>query len=111
MERFWLVPIKEIGHFCLWWGKVVPEAIFAFTKEVLLSFEDSLQFGANLRLWLAIEPMFGDYTWSGRTVGFLIRGLRVIFTILMYCLILTGGILAIIGWIVLPFWALLKLQF
>lgn len=111
MDKYWQVPIREIGQFFVWWGKVVPQSIFSFTKEVLLNFEDSLQFGANFRLWLSIEPMFGDYTWSGRAVGFLIRGLRVIFTVFMYCLILAGGVLIILGWIMLPFWALFKVRF
>jgi len=105
------VPIKEVGSFFVWWARVVPQGILVFTKELLLSFEDSLQFGANLRLWIAIEPMFGDYTWSGRTIGFLLRGARVIFTLLIYLLILIGGILIVTGWYLLPVWALIKFQF
>lgn len=111
MAKFWQVPIREIINFFIWWARVVPAAIFANTKEILLSFEDSLQFGANLRLWMAIEPMFGDYSWSGRTVGFLLRGLRVIFTLFIYGLILAGGLVAVLGWIVLPIWALIGFQF
>lgn len=111
MEQTWLIPIKEILNFIIWWGKEIPLAILRSTREFLLSFESSLQFGANLKLWLSIEPMFGDYSWSGRTIGFLIRGMRVFVTLIVYFVILIIGVVILLVWFVLPFLLIFKTLF
>ncbi len=110
MKNTWLVPFKEIGHFVTWWAQEIPQAILRSTRDMLLSFDDSLQFGANLRLWLAIEPMFGDYTWSGRATGFLIRGLRVAVTLLVYVVVLAVGLAITLIWLALPLILLVEFQ-
>lgn len=102
MSQVWLIPLKEIYLFLRWWGWEIPAAIFQATKNVLLDFDDVLQFAANLRLWLAVEPLFGDYTWSGRLTGLLLRGVRVAATVLVYVGILGLGLLSIVGWLALP---------
>jgi len=104
------MPFKEIGHFITWWAREVPQAILHSTRDMLLSFDDSLQFGANLRLWLAIEPMFGDYTWSGRTTGFLLRGLRVAVTLIVYAVVLLVGLALTLAWLALPVLLLVEFQ-
>lgn len=111
MEQVWLIPIKESINFVVWWGNEVPRIILRFTRDLLFSFESNLQFRANLKLWLTIEPMFGDYTWSGRTIGFLIRGIRVIVTIFVYLIILISGGLATLIWLLLPFLLVFKALF
>jgi len=110
MEQVWLVPIKEIISFIKWWGWQTPQTILYWTKNLLLDFDNNLQFGANLRLWLSVEPMFGDYTWSGRVTGFLIRGVRVAVTLLVYAAILIAGILATLIWWALPVILLIKFE-
>ena len=111
MEKALLVPIKEIVNFLAWWGWQTPRGILYGTKNLLLDFDNSLQLGANLRLWLAVEPMFGDYTWSGRVTGFLLRGVRVLITLLVYLVVLVTGVLAIILWLALPFLLFIKFEF
>ena len=98
----WLTPIKEIGRFLNWFFAVVPAKILATTKLFLLTAEDVLKFGANLRLWLAFEPMFGDYSWKGRLIGFLFRGIRVLTTLLVYLTFLSIGLAAVVTWWILP---------
>ena len=98
----WLTPIKEIGRFLSWWVADVPAKILDGTKSLLLTAEDVLQFGVNLRLWLAIEPLFGDYNWRGRVIGFLFRGVRVAATLVVYLLIGVVGLVVTITWWVLP---------
>ncbi|MFH0912450.1 MAG: hypothetical protein V1807_02215 [Patescibacteria group bacterium] len=104
------MPFKEILGFLTWWGKEVPRQIMQFTKDLLLSCDNSLQFTANLRLWLALEPLFGDYTWSGRAVGVLMRGLRVVATVAVYLVVLVLGLTAVVFWYVLPFVILLNIN-
>lgn len=94
------MPIKEVGRFLSWWLADVPAKILDGTRSFLLSAEDVLRFGANLRLWLAVEPLFGDYNWRGRLIGFIFRGVRVIATLVVYLLIgITGMVLILIWWI------------
>lgn len=111
MENVWLMPFKEIAGFLAWWGWEVPRVILKFTGSLLFGLEDSLQFVANLRLWLAVEPMFGDYTWSGRAVGFLMRGLRVIVTLSVYVVVVLAGCVIVISWLALPVLALMRIYF
>lgn len=110
MNNSWSIPFKEIGRFITWWAADIPQAILHSTKEMLLSFDDSLQFAANLRLWLAIEPMFGDYTWSGRATGFLLRGLRVAVTLVVYTVVLLVGLVLTLAWLALPLLLLIEFQ-
>ena len=98
----WMTPIKEIGRFFSWFFALVPAKILENTKAFLLTAEDILQFGANLRLWLALEPLFGDSNWRGRLIGFLFRGVRVIATLIVYIIILAIGLVATIVWWILP---------
>jgi len=98
----WLKSINEIGRFLNWWVADVPAKILANTKSVLLAAEDVLQFGANLRLWLAIEPLFGDYNWRGRMIGFIFRGFRVLATLIVYLLVGLVGLIATVMWWISP---------
>ena len=110
MSQIWLMPLKEIYLFLRWWGWEIPAGIFQSTKNALLDFDNILQFEANLRLWLAVEPLFGDYTWAGRVIGLLLRGLRVTFTLVIYAGVLLLGLAAIAGWLILP-WLIFYFQF
>jgi hypothetical protein len=98
----WVLPIREIGRFLGWFFAVVPAKILANTKSFLLTAEDVLQFGANLRLWLAFEPLFGDYNWRGRLIGFLFRGIRVLATLLVYLIVSSFGLAIVVTWWISP---------
>lgn len=102
MTSIILVPLKQIVKFLDWWAIEVPTNFLIGTRNAVIDFDEELQLVANFRLWLAVEPMFGDYTWSGRTVGFLIRGLRVAMTLFVYILIVALGLGMIVGWWLLP---------
>lgn len=107
MTAVWLVPIKEIYSFIRWWLVEIPLYLLKFIKSSLIVTDDILGLGANLRLWLAIEPLFKDYTWSGRMVGFLIRGIRILASIFVYLVILIVGILVMLIWFLLPLFAII----
>jgi hypothetical protein len=98
----WLMPIKEVIRFLGWWIADVPAKILVNTRSFLLTAEDVLQFGANFRLWLAIEPLFGDYNWRGRLIGFIFRGFRIFATLLVYLIISAIGLAAAMVWWMLP---------
>ena len=77
MTNTWLAPLKEVAMFLSWWIVQVPRGILLFGQKMFVELEEVMQFWVNFRLWLALEPLFGDYTLSGRITGFLMRGLRM----------------------------------
>jgi len=107
MQSVWLKPFKEIYNFIFWWGITTPSKIFGFSKTLLLETDEALDLGTNIRLWLAIEPLFGDYTWQGRLSGFFLRGVRVIFSIAVYILVFLIGLIFMLMWLLLPVLAIL----
>ena len=76
--------------------------IFKSTKSFLITADNILELGANFRLWFAIEPLFGDYNWQGRLVGFVIRSVRIIATLGVYLAVLMLGVATILAWLALP---------
>lgn len=102
MEQIWSKPFREIYNFLYWWSVTVSVGIFNTFKSILLGIDDSLDLGSNIRLWIAIEPLFRDYTWQGRLSGFFLRGIRIFISILAYIAILLLGILSIVVWFSLP---------
>lgn len=102
MTLYWLKPFVEIYNFIVWWIVLTPTGMLKNTRSFLIAADNILELGANLRLWFAIEPLFGDYNWQGRLVGFLIRSVRVVVTLVVYLAILGVGILATLAWLALP---------
>lgn len=102
MESTWTKPFKEIYNFLYWWSVIIPAGVFNTFKLVMLEVDDSLDLGSNIRLWIAIEPLFGDYTWQGRLSGFFLRGIRILISALVYIAILLVGVISIIIWFSLP---------
>lgn len=100
--QFGLVILKEIYDFIYWWLIAIPLSILNGVKSILLEVDHALVLRENFRLWLVAEPMFGDYTWQGRLVGFFLRGLRVVCSVLVYLLIVLLGVLIIVGWFAVP---------
>ena len=80
----------------------MPKWIFTRTELWLASIDDSFQLLPNLRLWLSFEPLFGDYGWRGRIIGFLFRGVRFIYSLLVMLFVLLVGIALMLLWLSLP---------
>lgn len=93
-------PHHLLGFFG-WWAYLMPIRIFHYFEDFLSAVDGNLKFGANLKLWLAFEPLFGDYGWRGRLVGFLFRTLRALVTLLVYIAIFCIAIASIIMWYLL----------
>ena len=94
---------SHLAGFLIWWVSLVPVRIFHWFEELITSFEANLQLLANLKLWLSLEPLFGDYGWKGRLVGFLLRGVRLVVTLVLYLAVVALAVGTILGWLaVLP---------
>lgn len=90
----------HLAGFLIWWVSLVPMRIFRWYEEFLTGVEANLQLFANLKLWLSLEPLFGDYGWKGRLVGFLLRGVRLVVTLSVYLVIIGLAITTIVGWLI-----------
>jgi len=109
MAQINFLPLKELVNFIHWWGILMPLRILRQTKNLLITVDGNLMLGRTIRLWVAVEPLFGDYTKSGRLVGFFLRGVRVATSILVYVVIFLGG-LGLFGiWYAAPILAIMYL--
>jgi len=94
---------QQITAFAVWWLIRVPTAILRFTRETLFNFDELLQFDTTVRLLINLEPLFGDYSLSGRIIGVLARIVRVIVALAIYLAIVLLGSIALAVWYFLPF--------
>ncbi len=82
----------------------MPIRIFHFFEDYIAGLDSNLKFGPNLRLWFRLEPLFGDYGWRGRLVGFLFRTVRLATTLFVYVAAFAIGLAGIVLWyLLLPF--------
>ncbi len=102
MTQFWLIPFRELSRFLIWWIWLIPKRIISLTKEWILDMDEVLVIGATIRLWFAVEPLFGDYDWKGRIIGFLFRFVRIVISLGVYLSILALGIAILLVWLALP---------
>lgn len=72
-------------EYLLWWLTTAPKRIFITGKRFLILTNNSLSFTLNLRL--LFTPLFGDYTFVGRMIGFTIRIVEVFFGLVFMLLI------------------------
>ncbi len=92
---------SHILGFLAWWLLSMPHRIFHWFEELLGSLDNKLQLLSNFRLWLSLEPLFGDYGWKGRMIGFLFRGVRTIISLIAYLIIIGLWLAAEAFWILL----------
>lgn len=102
MTSYWLKPFSEIYNFILWWIVLIPAKILRSIKSFLITLDNILELGANLRLWFAVEPLFGDYTWAGRLTGLVLRTVRVLATVILYFIVVIIGMFLTVGWLLVP---------
>lgn len=102
MTQPWLIPFRELSRFLIWWIWLIPKQIVSSTKEWILDMDDVLVIGATIRLWFAVEPLFGDYDWKGRIIGFLFRFIRIVISLGVYLSILALGLAVLITWLLIP---------
>lgn len=87
----------------------MPLRILNQTKGLLITADENLMLGQTIRLWIAVEPLFGDYTKGGRLVGFFLRSVRIATSILAYLVIFLGGLGLFAIWYIAPIWAMIYL--
>lgn len=109
MSQTATLALVELTRFFYWWAVEMPSRIWMQTRSLLITADENLTLGVTFRLWLAIEPLFGDYTWNGRLIGWLFRGFRLIITVAVYAFIFSIGAAVFAFWFVMPVLALIYL--
>ncbi len=89
MTTSWLMPVRELARFFVWWVFRIPKSLFLAGWSFFLLADDNLRLMSNLKLWLTFEPMFGDNDFKGHVVGFLLRGVLTLVNAVVY-LVLFG---------------------
>ncbi|MDD5605768.1 MAG: hypothetical protein PHR51_00295 [Patescibacteria group bacterium] len=107
MINIFLTPLQELTQFLYWWVIFVPRRLFGWVYDSILAMDEVLVLGETFRLWIAIEPLFGDYGWQGRIIGFLFRFFRVLISLGIYFGILIVGLFCTVVWLVWPVLAIL----
>ena len=101
-DNILLTPLREFARFIVWWVMTMPSRLWKIGWGFLLTAEDNLRLFSKIRLWFALEPLFGDYGWKGRLIGFIFRGMRIIVTAALYLGLLGLAISLLIAWYLLP---------
>jgi hypothetical protein len=107
MTHILLAPFKETAKFIYWWVFAMPKRILNWLYDTVLVADEMLVLGETIRLWIAIEPMFGDYNWQGRIIGFLFRFARILVSLAFYLVILVIGLAGMLLWLVWPIMAVM----
>lgn len=86
--------------FIYWWFIKTPKHIFVVCKRFISIVNNTIAFTLNIRL--VFTPLFGDYTFIGRLIGFIVRVLEIIVGIILMIIFLIISLLFPLAWLVLP---------
>lgn len=100
--------IRNSSKFFYWWLFQAPKKIFIILKRIIALINNELSFTLNLRL--IFTPLFGDYTWIGRIIGFTIRAQEIIIGLLVIGTLTILTYIAPVLWYILPLILLISLQ-
>lgn len=97
--------IKLPHEFLVWWLLRAPKRILITGKRLLALINNSLSFTLNVRL--IFTPLFGDFTFVGRLIGFSIRVIQIVFGLIFMLTITAVVFLLPLVWLAAPvilFW-------
>lgn len=105
--------IKLPNDFLYWWLIASPKRILTVGRRLLILCNNSLSFTLNVRL--IFTPLFGDFTFIGRLIGFSIRLIEIFFGLLFMGIFSVVVLLMPLVWLAGPiilfffikFWTLL----
>ncbi len=110
-------PLYKVLDFFLWYFVAVPKRLFVILKRVVVLANYELALTLNIKL--LFTPLFGDYTFVGRFIGFILRILILLFGAVALISLLFLLFLVPVFWVLLPvlifiyveWWALLVFAF
>lgn len=90
----------RIGDFFHHWYVDASRYIFHYFISFLENVDQGLAFRVTLRH--LGEPLYGDYSFIGRIIGFIFRSIRLFFGLIIYILLGIIFLLFYLAWILLP---------
>ncbi len=92
---------EKILFFLNWWAVHAPKRLYAIGKRAVVLINNNISFTLNLRL--LFTPIFGDYTKTGRIIGFIFRLTSVSASLIFLLILWIVSLLLPIIWWILPF--------
>ncbi len=93
---------RSISKFLVWWFYTAPKKIYTIFTRILIFANYELSFTVNLRL--IFTPLYGDYSFIGRIIGFFTRIIFIVFGLVFIGFLGIVSMLAPIVWyLLLPF--------
>jgi ATP-dependent Clp protease ATP-binding subunit ClpA len=86
--------------FVKWWFLDAPKRILVILKRILVLINNEASFVLNLKMLFV--PLFGDYTWVGRMMGFIYRTVKIIVGLLVLIVVAIFGLLITAFWYLVP---------
>ncbi|HSX39698.1 MAG TPA: ATP-dependent Clp protease ATP-binding subunit [Candidatus Saccharimonadales bacterium] len=94
--------------FCRWWLIDAPKRLFRIAQTVIALVNNEFSFTLNLKLMFT--PLFGDYSFIGRSIGFLFRIIQVVVGLAALTVFTVISFLIPVAWWVLPIVLILYLK-
>lgn len=96
-----------MGQFIRYWYLESPARFYAAFLAVCQMFEDTLAVKDTIRN--ITKPLFQDYTYQGRLIGFMLRLARIGLGVFIFTLLGFAYLFLFVGWILFPILCLLSL--
>ena len=99
---------EKLLAFGKWWIWNAPKHLFKLSQVILILLNNEFSFTLNLRLMFT--PLFGDYTFMGRFIGFIFRFIEIIFGSLILLILWILSFFIPVVWWLLPILILIKIK-
>ncbi|MBI2414934.1 ATP-dependent Clp protease ATP-binding subunit [candidate division WWE3 bacterium] len=94
----------DLVRFGSWILATAPVRIAKIFGRIIILVNNEASFILNLKMLFV--PLFGDYTWVGRLMGFVYRTIKIILGLLIILFLFLLGIVVFLGWYILPIYLL-----
>jgi len=96
--------IASVFYFPLWWyTDGLKKIVFAFSKNIKNLFRG---LALNILFKNIFRPMFGDYTWEGKIISFIIQ---LFWRLILFFCGFIWYLLILLSWIILPLIAVFQI--
>ncbi|MBT7349508.1 ATP-dependent Clp protease ATP-binding subunit [candidate division WWE3 bacterium] len=91
---------KSLFRFFIWWFFIITKWWMTLFYRLIVLLNNELSFALNLRMLFV--PLFHDYTWVGRLMGFVYRIIKIVFGLAALVVLLVLGVGVTLLWVLVP---------
>ncbi len=96
---------KAVYKFFYWFFVFAPSRLFRTWGRILILVNNGTSLALNIRMFFV--PLFHDFTWIGRGMGFVYRLLRIVLGTFVFFFMFLLGLVINLAWFLLPIFILL----